>query len=304
MVATSLDMTSRLLIRRLAAGILIACATSVSVVAEESKQVPRDAAEIQLSFAPVVKKAAPAVVNIYARQVQKAVGSSLFNDPFFRQFFGDQFGQPRERVRNALGSGVIVRADGLIVTNHHVVADANEIRVVLADRREFPAKLVISDEKTDLAILRIDSGGASLPVLAFRDSDELEVGDLVLAIGDPFGVGQTVTSGIISALARTQIGISDLGFFIQTDAAINPGNSGGALIGMDGRLVGINTAIFSQSGGSIGIGFAIPSNMVRVIVAAAESGGRIVRPWIGVTGQPVTPDLARGLGLERRGEWS
>jgi Do/DeqQ family serine protease len=189
----------------------------------------------------------------------------------------------------------------LIVTNHHVVADANEIRVVLADRREFPAKLVISDEKTDLAILRIDSGGASLPVLAFRDSDELEVGDLVLAIGDPFGVGQTVTSGIISALARTQIGISDLGFFIQTDAAINPGNSGGALIGMDGRLVGINTAIFSQSGGSIGIGFAIPSNMVRVIVAAAESGGRIVRPWIGVTGQPVTPDLARGLGLERPG---
>jgi Do/DeqQ family serine protease len=301
MVAPFFDMTSRLLIRRLAAGILIACATSVSVVAEESKQVPRDAAEIQLSFAPVVKKAAPAVVNIYARQVQKAVGSSLFNDPFFRQFFGDQFGEPRERVRNALGSGVIVRADGLIVTNHHVVADANEIRVVLADRREFPAKLVISDEKTDLAILRIDSGGASLPVLAFRDSDELEVGDLVLAIGDPFGVGQTVTSGIISALARTQIGISDLGFFIQTDAAINPGNSGGALIGMDGRLVGINTAIFSQSGGSIGIGFAIPSNMVRVIVAAAESGGRIVRAWIGVTGQPVTPDLARGLGLERPG---
>ena len=241
---------------RFAAALLITIAVASIARADDAEQVPRDAGAIQLSFAPIVRKAAPAVVNIYARQVQKTA-SPLFNDPLFQHFFGDQFGQPRERVRNALGSGVIVRADGLIVTNHHVVADANEIRVVLADRREFPAKIVISDDKTDLAVLRIDTGGASLPVLALRDSDELEVGDLVLAIGDPFGVGQTVTSGIVSALARTQIGISDLGFFIQTDAAINPGNSGGALVGMDGKLVGINTAIFSQSGGSIGIGFAI-----------------------------------------------
>src|SRR5262245_13358994 len=286
---------------RLAAGILLAWAISAPVFAGEAKQVPRDTAEIQLSFAPIVRKAAPAVVNIYARQVQKTAGSPLFNDPLFQHFFGDQFAEPHERVRNALGSGVIVRADGLIVTNHHVVADASEIRVVLSDRREFAAKIVISDEKTDLAVLRIDAGGAKLPVLALRDSDELEVGDLVLAIGDPFGVGQTVTSGIISALARTQVGISDLGFFIQTDAAINPGNSGGALIGMDGKLVGINTAIFSRNGGSVGIGFAIPSNMVATVIDAAQNGGKLVRPWIGAAGQALTAELAEGFGLDRPG---
>ncbi len=202
-------------------------------------------------------------------------------------------------MENSLGSGVIVRADGLVVTNHHVISDANEITVVLADRREFDAKLIGSDERTDLAVLRIDPGGEPLPHLRLRDSDDLEVGDLVLAIGNPFGVGQTVTSGIVSALARTAAGVSDFGFFIQTDAAINPGNSGCALVSLDGGLVGINTAIYSRGGGSIGIGFAIPSNMVATVVDAVDRTGRVVRPWIGARTQDVTPAIAASLGQTR-----
>ncbi|HXV25458.1 MAG TPA: Do family serine endopeptidase [Alphaproteobacteria bacterium] len=285
--------------RCLAMALALMLATSGS--AQTHRQVPKSVDEIELSFAQVARKAAPAVVNIYARQIERTESSPLFDDPLFRRFFGPSFGVPRQRVRNSLGSGVIVRADGLIVTNHHVVKNASEIRVVLADRREFAATIVTSDERTDLAVLRIGPQGEELPVLAFRDSDEMEVGDLVLAIGNPFGVGQTVTSGIVSALARTQIGISDLGFFIQTDAAINPGNSGGALVGMDGRLVGINTAIYSRGGGSIGIGFAIPSNIVAVVVAAAEAGDTLVLPWIGLLGQAATAELAPGLGLQRPG---
>ncbi len=271
----------------------------------QDKRPPASAAEIQLSFAPLVERAAPAVVNIYTRKVVRTRQfSPLFDDPFFRRFFGDDFGlgRPRERVQNSLGSGVIVDPDGIIVTNHHVVEGADEITVVLNDRREFEAEIVGSDERTDLAVLRLDgTGGEGLPSLEFRDSDDLEVGDLVLAIGNPFGVGQTVTSGIVSALARTQVGVSDLGFFIQTDAAINPGNSGGALIGMDGRLVGVNTAIFSNSGGSHGIGFAIPANMVRAVIAGIVQGGRLVRPWLGVSGQAVTAEIAASLRLERPG---
>ena len=221
--------------------------------ATDTRQVPDSQAQIQLSFAPLVRQAAPAVVNIYTRRVvEEVVRSPLFSDPFFKQFFGDRFGREfgprRRRARNSLGSGVIVSADGLIITNHHVIDKADEIKVALGDRREFPADLILDDERTDLAVLRIDTNGEALPFLTLRDSDELEVGDLVLAIGNPFNVGQTVTSGIVSALARTGVGVSDFQFFIQTDAAINPGNSGGALIGMDGRLVGINTAIFSRSG--------------------------------------------------------
>jgi serine protease Do len=194
---------------------------------------------------------------------------------------------------------VLVGADGLVVTNHHVIKDADEITVVLADRREFEAQRLRSDERTDLAILKIDAKGEQFPYLELGDSDELEVGDLVLAIGNPFGVGQTVTSGIVSALARTQVGISDFRFFIQTDAAINPGNSGGALVSLDGKLVGINTAIYSRSGGSIGIGFAIPTSMVRTVLAGAGAGGRVVRPWLGASGQPVTNEIAANLGLKR-----
>jgi Do/DeqQ family serine protease len=187
----------------------------------------------------------------------------------------------------------------VIVTNRHVVAGADEVTVVLADRREFEARILGSDERTDVAVLKVDSGGESLPHLAFRDSDTVEVGDLVLAIGNPFGVGQTVTSGIVSAAAQTRVGITDLNFFIQTDAAINPGNSGGALVDLEGRLIGINTAIYSQSGGSIGIGFAIPANMVRSVVAGLTSVGRLQRPWLGATGREVTSDVAHALGLWR-----
>ena len=227
----------------------------------------------------------------------------FFDDPFFRRFFGEDspFGAPRERLENSLGSGVIVTADGLVVTNHHVIENAEEIIVALADRREFEANVVTDDARTDLAVLRLDTVGAALPHLELMDSDELEVGDIVLAIGNPFGVGQTVTSGIVSALARTQVGVTDYSFFIQTDAAINPGNSGGALVTLDGRLAGINTAIFSRSGGSIGIGFAIPANMARVVIAGAAAGGRFVRAWLGAAGQEVTAEMAQALDLERPG---
>src|SRR4051795_4560869 len=251
----------------------------------QQRATPESRQQITLSFAPLVKQTAPAVVNIYTRRVVQQRVSPLFDDPFFQRFFGQSspLGMPRERVERSLGSGVIVAQDGLIVTNDHVVKDSDQITVVLADRREFEAKVVSTDGKTDLAILRITPPkGERLPFLALHDSDELEVGDLVLAIGNPFGVGQTVTSGIVSALARTAVGVSDYQFFVQTDAAINPGNSGGALIDLAGRLIGINTAIFSRSGGSQGIGFAIPVNMVRVVVASAQGGGTVVRrPWLG-----------------------
>ncbi|MGE0746583.1 MAG: DegQ family serine endoprotease [Rhodospirillales bacterium] len=276
--------------------------TTLPTTHAAAQRVPESRADIALSFAPLVKRVAPAVVNIYAKKVvRSAPASPFFDDPFFRRFFGDSFsfGFPRERIQNSLGSGVIVRADGIVVTNFHVINESDEITVVLADRREFDATLVGADQTTDLAFLRIDPRGEKLPFVDFRDSDELEVGDLVLAIGNPFGVGQTVTSGIVSALARTARGVSDFGFFIQTDAAINPGNSGGALVAMDGRLVGINTAIYSRSGGSNGIGFAIPSNMVRAVMAGIISGGKLRRPWTGVSGQDVNADLAQSLHLPR-----
>ncbi|MBI3517626.1 MAG: DegQ family serine endoprotease [Proteobacteria bacterium] len=290
--------------RILAISLILAAAPALAqpaaTPAPAPRALPQSREQVQLSFAPVVRKAAPAVVNVFTRRVVRTQ-NLLFNDPFFRQFFGDAapFGQPSERIQNSLGSGVIVGPDGLIVTNHHVIKDSDEIRVVLADRREFDAALVRSDDKTDLAVLKINVGADVLPYLELRDSDDLEVGDLVLAIGNPFGVGQTVTSGIVSALARTTGGITDYRFFIQTDAAINPGNSGGALITLDGKLAGVNTAIFSRSGGSIGIGFAIPSNMVRTVVAGGASGGRVVRPWLGASGQSVTAEIAGSLGLSR-----
>jgi serine protease Do len=270
--------------------------------AQQARAVPQAKPQIQLSFAPLVKAAAPAVVNVFTRKVvQQRARSPLFDDPFFRRFFGDMLppGTPRERMESSLGSGVLVSADGRVVTNHHVIKGSDEITVVLADRREFDAKIVQSDEQTDLAVLQIDSEGETLPFLRLGDSDDLQVGDLVLAIGNPFGVGQTVTSGIVSALARTGIGISDFRFFIQTDAAINPGNSGGAMVDMSGRLVGVNTAIFSRSGGSQGVGFAVPSNMVRTVLASVDAGGKLVRPWVGVEGQTVTADIANSLGLKR-----
>jgi len=270
-----------------------------SVQALGENRLPRSREEIHLSYAPLVRKSAPAVVNIYTKRVVQQRRSPFADDPFFRRFFGDAFGVPQKRVQNSLGSGVIVRPEGIIVTNHHVIDKADQITVVLSDRRELDAKLILSDEKTDLAVLRVDTKGEPLPFLKVSNSDELEVGDLVIAIGNPFGVGQTVTSGIVSALARAAEGISDFSFFIQTDAAINPGNSGGALVAMDGRLIGVNTAIFSKSGGSMGLGFAIPANMVAKVVDSALHGAKIVRPWFGAAGQEVTSDLAATLGLRR-----
>jgi Do/DeqQ family serine protease len=265
-----------------------------------AQRAPENRDEIRLSFAPIVKRSAPAVVNVYATQMRRETRSPFAGDPFFERFFGQPFGMPRERARSSLGSGVIVAEDGVIVTNHHVIKNATKVRVVTADGREYQAEILLRDEKTDLAVLRIKDGDEEFPVLEFADSDNLEVGDLVLAIGNPFGVGQTVTSGIVSAVARTDIGVNDLSFFIQTDAAINPGNSGGALVNLRGDVIGINTAIFSRSGGSIGLGFAIPSNMVRNVVAQALAGSsEVERPWIGANFQRVTSDIARSMDLVR-----
>ncbi len=266
-------------------------------LAQAQKVVPQSPEEVHLSFAPVVKKVRPAVVNVYASRVEETAKNPLFDDPIFRQFFGRQ-GEDA-RVSHSLGSGVIVDPSGLVVTNHHVIEGMTDVKVALSDRREFPAKIVLRDPHSDLAVLKIQSD-ETFPVLEFGDSDAIEVGDFVIAIGNPFGVGQTVTQGIVSALARTQVGISDYGFFIQTDAAINPGNSGGALVDLNGRLIGINSAIISRSGGSMGIGFAIPVNMVKGVVAAAEHGGKAVRrPWLGASLQNVTKEIADSIGLDR-----
>ncbi len=261
-----------------------------------SPSVPQSQAQIDLSFAPLVRQTAPAVVNVYAARATPQRRSPFADDPFFGRFF-DQDGRP-PRLQSSLGSGVIVTPDGLVITNNHVVANADEVKVAFADGREFECEIVSRDDKVDLAVLRI-RGPGPFPVLPLGNSDEAQIGDLVLAIGNPFGIGQTVTNGIVSALARTHVGVNDFGFFIQTDAAINPGNSGGALIDMKGRLIGVNTAIFSRSGGSNGIGFAIPSNMVRAFVQAAESGNAFERPFIGASFLPVTPDIAGALGLDR-----
>ncbi|MDI1346702.1 MAG: DegQ family serine endoprotease [Pseudolabrys sp.] len=278
-----------------AAGLLPVSAQAQAPALE--RRVP-NAAELRLSYAPVVQRVAPAVVNVYAAKIVQN-RNPLFDDPIFRRFFGVP-GDAGNQLQRSLGSGVIVDASGLIVTNVHVIEGADEIKVSLADKREFEATVVLKDPRTDLAVLRIKDGKEKFPFLDFANSDALEVGDVVLAIGNPFGVGQTVTHGIVSALARTQVGVSDYQFFVQTDAAINPGNSGGALVDLTGRLVGINTAIFSRSGGSQGVGFAIPANMVRVVTTSAKTGGSAVkRPWLGAKLQAVTPEIADSMGLKR-----
>jgi len=271
--------------------------TFAGPIAAQERRVPTQN-ELRLSYAPVVQHVAPAVVNVYAAKVVQN-RNPLLDDPIFRRFFGVP-GHGGNQLQRSLGSGVIIDPTGLVVTNNHVIEGADEVKVSLADKREFEATLVLKDARTDLAVLRIKDGKERFPVLDFADSDALQVGDIVLAIGNPFGVGQTVTHGIVSALARTQIGISDYRFFIQTDAAINPGNSGGALVDMTGKLIGINTAIFSRSGGSQGVGFAIPANMVRVVVGSAKTGGSaVVRPWLGARLQAVTADIADSMGLKR-----
>lgn len=267
-------------------------------VPETTRAVPESSGQLQLSFAPVVKAVTPSVVNVYATTITQSV-SPFANDPFFQRFFGgDPFFGGRPRQSQSLGSGVIVDERGVILTNSHVVSGATDIRIATADGREYAVDLALDDPRTDLAVLRVrEPSGVAFAAIRFADSDALEVGDLVLAIGNPFGVGQTVTSGIVSALARTGVESSNYEFFIQTDAAINPGNSGGALVDLNGRLVGINTAIFTRTGGSIGIGFAIPSNMARVVAQAGIAGGELVRPWFGARTQEVTSDIADSLGL-------
>jgi Do/DeqQ family serine protease len=265
-------------------------------LAAPNRAPPPDFATMKMSFSPIVKRAAPAVVNVFSQRVVRAQV-----DPFW-SFFGGGMGVPQSRVEGSLGSGVIVRSDGLIVTNNHVIEGGTELNVVLADRREFPAKVILADARADLAVLKIDVKGERLPVLPIADKDSVQVGDLVLAIGDPFGVGQTVTNGIVSALARTDVGANDFSYFIQTDAAINPGNSGGPLVDMDGNLIGLNTLIYSRTGSSAGIGFAIPAAMVRRVVETAVGGGHAVnRPWLGAKTQTVTSDTAKSLGLDRAG---
>jgi Do/DeqQ family serine protease len=273
--------------------LLAALSAALAVAPAGAQPLPTSRGDLPFSYSSVVKRVSPAVVNIYTATTVRG-RQQRYPFPF------PVPGLPQgDRVQNALGSGVLLKADGMIVTNAHVVKGADEIRVVLADRREFDAKVISQDERYDLALLRIDTAGEKFPFLEMRDSDSIEVGDVVLAIGNPFGLTQTVTGGIISAVARSAGGINDASFFIQTDAAINPGNSGGALVALDGRLIGINTAIYSQSGGSIGIGFATPSNIVARLVATGEAGGRIVRPWLGIAYQRVTADLAQGIGLVR-----
>ena len=276
----------------------MAQAEIVAPAQQKTRQVPQSDAQIKLSFAPVVSAVAPSVVNVYATRVEQQAISPFANDPFFSRFFGEGQFRSRPRESRALGSGVIVDAGGVILTNRHVIEGATDVRIALADGREFAVDVVIEDAQTDLAVLRVrQPGDVTFPAITFADSDALQVGDLVLAIGNPFGVGQTVTSGIVSALARTGVESSDYEFFIQTDAAINPGNSGGALVDLDGHLVGINTAIYSQSGGSVGIGFAIPANMARLVADAGVTGGEIVRPWFGAKMQAVTADIAASLGM-------
>jgi len=273
---------------------LIALSFPIGVQAD----VPQSQTEIKLTFAPLVKKTVPSVVNVYA--ARKVPARSPFQgDPFFDQFFGRSMPDRPTRKQSSLGSGVIVDTSGLIVTNYHVIRDADEIKVALSDGREFESTVMLKDEATDIAVLKITPKGAPFSVLSLGDSDSVEVGDLVLAVGNPFGVGQTVTSGIVSAQARTRVGISDFDFFIQTDAAINPGNSGGALIDMKGELIGINTAIYSRSGGSVGIGFAIPANLVKAVIAAVKRGDKTFdAPYVGASFQTVTADVAEGLGMK------
>ncbi|MDH4161278.1 MAG: DegQ family serine endoprotease [Nitrospirota bacterium] len=276
------------------------------VVPQESKTFLK---QLSASLADVAEAVKPSVVNVSTTTSVSTEANpygDMFKDPFFRRFFGDQFDHPNggkkqpKRKSAAMGSGVIVSTDGYILTNNHVIKDADEITVLLSDKREFKGKVIGSDPKTDLAVIKIDA--RDLPVLSLADSDGLKIGDVVFAVGNPFGLNQTITMGIVSAVGRSNVGIADYEDFIQTDAAINPGNSGGALVNTDGKLVGINTAIFSTSGGYMGIGFAIPSNMVRMVMDSVVKHGKVVRGWLGVSIQNLTKDLAEHFSLkERRG---
>lgn len=261
------------------------------------KEAPANSVGAQSSYRGAAQKAMPSVVNIYtSKEIQRA-RNPLLNDPFLRRFFGEQSNQRTER-QSSLGSGVIVSAEGYILTNNHVVESADEIDVALADGRTAAAKVVGTDPETDLAVIKINL--PNIPAITLGQPDDTKVGDVVLAIGNPFGVGQTVTMGIISALGRNNLTDNAFQNFIQTDAAINPGNSGGALVDINGNLLGINTAIYSQSGGSVGIGFATPVSTVKAVMEQIISQGQVVRGWIGVEPQDITPELAESFGLKQK----
>jgi Do/DeqQ family serine protease len=277
---------------------LFAVAAAGLATPAAAQTTPESRAQIALSFAPVVRAVTPAVVNVYATRKVEAQVNPLFADPFFRQFFGGGDGEAPARIQSSLGSGTIVDPSGVIVTNVHVIRDAQDVKVALADKRECEADILLKDERTDVAVIKIRRKG-TYPAIPIGDSEGLQVGDLVLAFGNPFGVGQTVTQGIVSGLARTQVGAGDYRYFIQTDAAINPGNSGGALVDLQGRLVGVPSQIYSKSGGSIGIGFAIPSTIVKFVLEQAKTGSVVHRPWLGATLQNVSADVAEGLGVDR-----
>ncbi len=289
------------------AALLIAAGMSGDVIAHaKDKAVSKESmnllSRLSDAFAEVAETARPAVVNISTTStvtMEENPFGNMFNDPFFRRFFGDQFGnhgQQRKYKSSALGSGVIVSSDGYILTNNHVVKGADEIKITLYDKREFRGKVVGTDPRTDLAVVKIAAHG--LPILPLGDSGKLKTGDLVLAIGNPFGLNQTITMGIVSAVGRSNIGLADYEDFIQTDAAINPGNSGGALVDTGGELIGINTAIYSTSGGYMGIGFAIPSDMAKAVMDSIIKHGKVIRGWLGVSIQDLTPDLAKSFGIK------
>ncbi len=279
-----------------------ATADSGAVPVTVAGNAPTEVGALTSTFAPVVKNSLPAVVSIVSTKVVKNDGAEglepFFNNPQFREFFGDKVPnqrQPRLQRQRGLGSGVIVNSDGYILTNNHVIDGANDIKIAFHDGREVKARVIGADPKTDIALLKVEE--KNLPVLAFADSAQVQVGDLALAIGNPLGVGQTVTMGIISATGRGNLGIEDYEDFIQTDAAINPGNSGGALINARGELIGINTAILSRSGGNQGVGFAVPANLARHVMDQLSKGGKVVRGYIGTTIQDVTPEIAKAFGL-------
>jgi len=257
-----------------------------------------DSARALSTYAEAARRSQPSVVNIFTSKQAHASANPLMQDPFFRRFFGEQLDDRAQRVSN-LGSGVIVSQEGYVLTNHHVVEAADEIQVALADGRTLAARLVGTDPETDLAVLRVDQ--ASLPSATLARAEDLRVGDVVLAIGNPFGVGQTVTMGIVSALGRSHLGINTFENYIQTDAAINPGNSGGALVDATGSLVGINTAIYSRSGGNMGIGFAIPVSIIKEVMEQIIAHGSVTRGWVGIEVQDIVPEMAESLGLREAG---
>lgn len=282
-------------------GCMAACLLVLPAAAQQ-RAVPASQIDVQLSYAPLVKRVAPAVVNVYASRVitQQRPRGFPFEDPLFEEFFGGQQAMPRERMQRSLGSGVLVGEEGIVVTNNHVIQGMTDVKVSLTDQREFDADIVLTDPTSDIAVLRIKDAKGKFPVVPLAQGDTIEVGDIVLAIGNPFGLGQSVSHGILSAVRRTQKKSGEQAVYLQTDAAINQGNSGGALIDMNGNLVGINSQIATRGGGSDGIGFAVPSSIVKLVLDAARKGEKVVRrPWLGAELQAVTRELAEGMGIDR-----